>query len=345
MADQQDTRVVYSFHLWHIINLAIFSFGVFVNLILTVILTRFRKATESLMTTGIVPSVIDIVICLLCIVSTISPSVDKTTPNLAYFLCHLVFSHAVLWGIISVKMNVHMLTAIFYFVQLLFPFMRVEQRKKSILILLGCMISLFMCLETVPQYFVTEYDENTGQCLLSSRKLVYSVTARVGIILRLLILFCSIYGFILPICSAIYMYHHVLRVLRLRDKSKDSLAYKEVLLNSIQDVWLVMIFSLAGEANKFFSKYPEVRKRRADAAFIDEISMFVLCVYSVIYPCISIALRRRYQRPILDCFVYMGLNPADYWFCRKIGRSETTEERKTTNKLSESSSKKRIYTS
>ncbi|KAF7256439.1 hypothetical protein EG68_06126 [Paragonimus skrjabini miyazakii] len=51
MVDQQDARVVYSFHAWHIINLAIFSFGVFVNLILVVILTRFRKATESLMTT------------------------------------------------------------------------------------------------------------------------------------------------------------------------------------------------------------------------------------------------------------------------------------------------------
>ncbi|CAH8494333.1 unnamed protein product [Dicrocoelium dendriticum] len=317
---------------WYVTRLCFFTAGLLVNLVLLIVLVRFRKPNEPLLISGIVQTVLDLITCLVCIVDASEYRTHPSFPVYGYLICHLVASHALLWGLIGARMNTIMLTAMFYYVQFLYPFMRIEKRGKSVLIILLIIIPLSILLEGVSNYYWAEFDWEKGSCHLI-RMMKDHVAQRAQITLHLTALFNFLYNFFLPMVFSVQAYQQVLRTIRMRSKNKIASAYNEVRLNSLEDVWLVLAFSGVAEVNKLLSQYPNSRNLGGGQSF-RTIVIFLMCLYSVIYPCISAVTRRRYKRPILDCWAHIGRSTLDSQLAGKVTTPNVPDRRRMVGRTS-----------
>ncbi|KAA0191197.1 hypothetical protein FBUS_07125 [Fasciolopsis buskii] len=307
---------------WFIIVLITFAFGVLLNLALLFILVRFRKSTESLITTGILQTVIDWIVCILSVIHLCSVHIDIEHTVTAIILCCLIFSNAILWGLVAIRWNLSLLTAFFYFIQFMYPFMRIEQQKKPMNLSMCILLTLCSLLGIAPHIFGVRYEADTGMCIRDVGENLL-VPSRKLIVLRLVILLGFVYNFLVPFGTGVYLYRHVLKVLRIRDKSQHAAAYKEMRLNAMQDVWLQAAFSFPAVCIMFLHKYPNADWIRIPAN-IQFFAIFLLCGYSVIYPGASVLFRRKYRKPVLDCLIQMGMHPTDSWLAQRwsIGPSD-----------------------
>ncbi|KAG5445756.1 hypothetical protein CSKR_203305 [Clonorchis sinensis] len=315
----------------YMVRIAVFTFGFLLNLLMFIILIRFRKPTDNILTTGIVPTMIDGLICMVNVASFAESMVKQMSGTQAYIICHFISSYAIIWALIAARVFINMLVTLFFFIQFLYPFMRIEQRRKPIRTVLIVGIPLSMATGIIPHLLTNRYAGDTNQCTTHSGAYFYA-PMRLVTVFRLGVLVSFLYNFLLPVIGSIYLYHHVLRILRLRDKNRD--AYKEVHLCSIMDNWFMLLFAGIAELEKFMVRYPNSHNIQYDP-FRSAILMLILSLYSVVYPCLSIVFRRRYQRPILDCLVYMGMNPTDSWLAKRLNRSEASESRKQHTKTNE----------
>ncbi|TPP57632.1 hypothetical protein FGIG_07433 [Fasciola gigantica] len=300
---------------WFIIAIITFGFGVILNLTILIILVRFRKSTESFITSGVVQTVIDWLICTVFVIELCSIQVFVQHNFIAMFLCHLISSDALLWGLIAIRWNMNVLTAFFYFIQFIFPFMRIEQQKKSMNLAMGILLSLCGLLGIVPHAFIVSYRDDISACSRDVGE-EFLVPSRTQIVLRLVILLGVVYNFLVPLGTGMYLYRHVLRVLRVRDKSQNAAAYKEMRLNAILDVWLQGAFSFPAVCIMFLQKYPNADWLKISSN-VQFAVVFLLCVYSVIYPGASVLFRRKYRKPMLDCLIQMGMHPTDSWLAQR----------------------------
>ncbi|VDP91543.1 unnamed protein product [Echinostoma caproni] len=317
--------------IWFISILITFAFGVCVNLALLIILVRFRKVTDALITSGIIQTVIDLLICLVYVIHMCSLHVDVHFHVVSFILCHLILSDALLWGLIAVRLNMSMLTAFFYFIQFIFPFMRIEQRRRATNLAMGLLLSLCGLLGAAPHLFTIHYNDVENKCTGDVGE-DFLMPSRVVITLRLVILIGLVYNFLVPIGTGAYLYHHVLHVLRIRDKSRHAAAYKEMRLNAIQDLWLQAGSSVLAVCIMFAQKYPNADSLKININ-VQYIGYFFLGVYSVVYPCVSVAFRRKYRKPVLECLIQMGMHPTDSWLAQRWSVG-ITEKPKTSMNVS-----------
>ncbi|TGZ68907.1 hypothetical protein CRM22_004017 [Opisthorchis felineus] len=320
----------------YMVRIAVFTFGFLLNLLMFIILIRFRKPTDNIIITGIVPTAIDALICMVNVASFAESRVKQMSGTQAYIICHLISSYSILWALIAARVFINMLVTLFFLIQFLYPFMRIEQRRKPIRTVIIVGIPLSMATGIIPHLVTNRYAASANQCTTYSGAYFYA-PMRLVTVFRLGVLVSFLYNFLLPVIGSIYLYHHVLRMLRLRDKNRD--AYKEVHLCNIMDNWFMLLFTGMAELEKLMVRYPNTRHIQY-SPLRSAILMLILSFYSVVYPCLSIVFRRRYQRPILDCLIYMGMNPTDSWLAKRLNRSEVSESRKQYTKTSEYSHRK-----
>ncbi|KAG5445755.1 hypothetical protein CSKR_110712 [Clonorchis sinensis] len=278
--------------------------GLMANTTEIVFLVKTRKSKKFYSRMDVVQTSVD----LLSNFVTIAPYLSiNSTPYYSIWneiRCSTLRTQTMLWVLISIRAQLNTFLAIYLYIKLLFPFMKIQDKTKSFVAIMLATMTFSALISVFPHVFELTHNVDLGECV-SYREHAFDPTKRTGLFLSITVLFSVVQNFISPMFLTTYFYQKVFTEYRTKEKSASSTVYKEVRFLSTVNTTLFITchcFSyMAMVLGRFLNKLD----------FTPDSQVFnaaVICssAYPTMRPIVSLFYRKSYRHaisePLLKCF-------------------------------------------